>query len=160
MALPLTPHLYKQIYFCFGDMYIVQCTYSMNIVFISCIGSKYCYIIMYLKLKMSKRFWNHYFRRFCFFVPKKPANQIKPRFLEYLVRSQLAKILEVWRCHLKIILLFANQCLFSEISIHTSVNFKVHIFWEGHKILTGTNASQKKVEISQNFCNLLRIYDL
>ena len=44
---------------------------------------------------------------------------------------------------------------------------KVHIFWEGHKIfaksppfLTGTSASQKKVEILQNFCGLLRINEL
>ena len=35
---------------------------------------------------------------------------------------------------------------------------KVHIFWEGHKIFVST--SQKKVEISQNFCGLLRIYEL
>ena len=38
---------------------------------------------------------------------------------------------------------------------------KDHIFWEGHKnFLTATSASQKKVEISQNFCGLLRIYEL
>ena len=29
-----------------------------------------------------------------------------------------------------------------------------------HLFLTGTSASQKKVEISQNFCGLLRIYEL
>ena len=28
-----------------------------------------------------------------------------------------------------------------------------------HLFLTGTSASQKKVEISQNFCGLLRIYE-
>ena len=29
-----------------------------------------------------------------------------------------------------------------------------------HLFLTGTSTSQKKVEISQNFCGLLRIYEL
>ena len=29
-----------------------------------------------------------------------------------------------------------------------------------HLFLTGTSISQKKVEISQNFCGLLRIYEL
>ena len=29
-----------------------------------------------------------------------------------------------------------------------------------HLFLTGTSACQKKVEISQNFCGLLRIYEL
>ena len=44
---------------------------------------------------------------------------------------------------------------------------KVHIFWEGHKnfaksppFLIATSTSQKKVEISQTFCGLLRMYEL
>ena len=48
-----------------------------------------------------------------------------------------------------------------------SDNIKVHIFWEGHKNLAksllfviGSSSSQKKVEISQNFCGPLRIYGL
>ena len=32
-----------------------------------------------------------------------------------------------------------------------SQNFKVHIFWEGHKILTTVHTDKSKVEILQNF---------
>ena len=44
--------------------------------------------------------------------------------------------------------------------------YKVHIFWEGHKNFVKSPpffdwyTSQKKVEISQTFCGLLRIYEL
>ena len=38
--------------------------------------------------------------------------------------------------------------------------FKVHIFWEGHKILRNLYIGQIYCGDLENFCGLLRIYEL
>ena len=61
-----------------------------------------------------------------------------------------------------------DTATFDEFAVHTDF-LNVHIFWGGHKILRNLHCTvdlsyvvpvKCKVEISQKFCDLLRIYEL